>query len=264
MNIAVCVKQVPATDSRIKPSAFQDDIDRTEISYVVNPYDEFGVEEGLKIKERFPGSLVTVITIGPEKAAEVLRSCLAVGADQAVHLKDPALAGGDAYATGLVLAAALKRGHYDIIFFGKHAVDSDSGAVAIHAAEFMGLPHVSVINKLVVFPEEKRAVANRQIEGAVEVVETPLPAIFTCQNGLNLPRYATLAGIMKAKQKPLTVLTLSDLGLSEDQVGAKGAKLVIDHFELPQVRKGGTILEGDPDAAVAELVRFLHEEANVI
>jgi electron transfer flavoprotein beta subunit len=164
----------------------------------------------------------------------------------------------------LVLAATLKRGSYDIIFFGKHAVDSDNGAVSIHAAEFMGIPHVAVINKLVVFPEEKRAIASRQIEGAIEVVETPLPAAFTCQKGLNEPRYATLAGIMKAKQKPLTVLTLADLELSEDQVGAKGAKLVVECFELPQSRSTGKILEGDPDTTVTELVRLLHEEAKVL
>ncbi len=264
MNIAVCVKQVPATDSRIKPSVHEDDIDRTDISYVVNPYDEFGVEEALKIRDRLKAGSVTVITIGPEKAAETLRSCLAVGADQAIHLKDPSLAGGDAYSTALVLAAAIKKGSYDIIFFGKHAVDSDSGAVAIHVAEFLGLPHVGVINQLIINAEEKHAVAHRQIEGAIEVVETSLPAIFTCQKGLNEPRYATLAGIMKAKQKPLTVFTLDDLGLTESQVGSKGAKLVVERLEVPLARKAGVILEGDPDSAVAELVRLLHEEVKVL
>jgi electron transfer flavoprotein beta subunit len=264
MNIAVCVKQVPATDARIKLTAHQDDIDRTDISYVVNPYDEFGVEEGLKIKERLKTGTVTVITIGPEKAAEVLRSCLALGADQAIHLKDPALAGGDAYSTALVLSAALKKGNYDIIFFGKHAVDSDNGAVAIHVAEFLGMPHVGVINQLTLYPEEKRAVVNRQIEGAIEVVATPLPAIFTCQKGLNEPRYATLAGIIKAKQKTLTVLTLEELGLTEFQVGIKGAKLVVERLEPPPIRKAGMILEGDVDSAVKELVRLLHEEAKII
>jgi len=271
MNIAVCVKQVPATDSRIKPTAHQDDIDRTDMVYVVNPYDEFGVEEALKIKDRVKTGSVTAITIGPEKASEVLRSCLALGVDQAIHLKDPALAGGDAYSTAVVLSAVLKKGNlqgaapYDIIFFGKHAVDTDNGAVAIHVAEFLGLPHVGVINQLTLDPDgEKRAIAHRQIEDAIEVVETSLPAIFTCQKGLNEPRYATLAGIMKAKQKPLTVLTLNELGLTESQVGSKGAKLVVERLELPQIRKAGVMLEGDPDIAVAELVRLLHEEAKVL
>lgn len=264
MNIVVCIKQVPATESKIKPSADGKDIDRTGLSYVVNPYDEFGVEEALKIKERLKTGEVTVITIGPDKAAEALRTCLAVGADRAIHIKDPALEGGDAYSTAVVLAAALKKQPYDIIFFGKQAVDDDNGAVGIHVAERMGLPHVALVNKLELYPEETRAVAHRQIEGALEVVETPLPAIFTCQKGLNEPRYASLPGIMKAKQKPLAVLSLSDLELKPDQVGSRGAKLSIDRLELPPVRGAGKVIEGDPARAVAELVRLLREEAKIL
>ncbi|MEK7285691.1 MAG: electron transfer flavoprotein subunit beta/FixA family protein [Nitrospirota bacterium] len=264
MNIAVCVKQVPATDSRIKHASQGNEIDHNDLSYVVNPYDEFGVEEALRLKAQIPGTVVTVITIGPEKASEVLKTCLAIGADRAIHLKNPELAGGDAYATGLVLSAALKLGNYDIVFFGKHAIDSDSSAVPIHTAEFMGLPHVSVITKLVVFPEEKRAIATRQIEGASEVIETPLPAIFSCHKELNEPRYATLAGIMKAKQKTLTVMTLQELGLSEDQVGVKGSKLIIECLELPPPRKAGTILTGATHVAVSDLIRLLHEEAKIL
>ena len=264
MNIAVCIKQVPATESKIKPSADGKDVDRTGLSYVVNPYDEFGVEEALRIKERLKTGQVTVLTIGPDKAAESLRTCLAVGADQAIHIKDPALEGGDAYSNGVVLAAALKKHSYDIIFFGKQAIDDDNGAVGIHVAELMGLPHIAAINKLEIFPEEKRAVAHRQIEGAVEVVETDLPAVFTCQKGLNEPRYASLPGIMKAKQKPLTLLSLSELALSPDQVGSRGAKLRVEKLELPPVRGDGRIIEGDPAQAVAELVRLLHEEAKIL
>jgi electron transfer flavoprotein beta subunit len=264
MNIAVCIKQVPATESKIKPSADGRDIDRTGLSYVVNPYDEFGVEEALKIKERLKTGQVTVITIGPDKASEALRTSLAMGADQAIHIKDPALEQGDAYSNAVVLAAALKRQPYDLIFFGKQAIDDDNGAVGIHVAELMGLPHVAVINKLDVFPVEKRAVVHRQIEGAVEVVETTLPVILTCQKGLNEPRYASLPGIMKAKQKPLTVLSLSDLGLNADQVGSKGAKLQVEKLELPPLRGTGRIIEGDPAQAVAELVRLLREEAKLL
>ena len=264
MNIAVCIKQVPATESKIKPSADGQDIDRTGLSYVVNPYDEFGVEEALKIKERLKTGQVTVITIGPDKAAEALRTSLAVGADQAIHIKDPAFDRGDSYSNAVVLAAALKRQPYDIIFFGKQAIDDDNGAVGIQVAELMGLPHVAVVNKLDVYPEEKKAVAHRQIEGAVEVVETTLPVVLTCQKGLNEPRYASLPGIMKAKQKPLTVLSLPDLGLNAEQVGSKGAKLQIDKLEPPPVRGAGRIIEGDAAQAVAELVRLLREEAKLL
>lgn len=264
MNIAVCVKQVPATESKIKPAADGKEIDRTSLSYIVNPYDEFGVEEALRIKERFKAGQVTVITIGPDKAAEALRTCLAVGADQAIHIKDPALEGGDAYSTATVLSAALKKNRYDIIFFGKQAIDDDNGAVGIHVAELMGLPHVAAVNKLEIYPEEKRAAAHRQIEGAVEVIETSLPAVFTCQKGLNEPRYASLPGIMKAKQKPLTLFTPADLGLKADQVGAGGAKLLVDKLESPAVRGAGKMIEGDAAQAVAELVRLLREEAKIL
>ena len=264
MNIAVCIKQVPASESKVKPSADGKDIDRTGLSYVVNPYDEFGVEEALRIKERLKTGQVTVLTLGPEKAAEALRTCLAVGADQAIHIKDPALEGGDAYTTALALTAALKRNPYDIIFFGRQAIDDDNGAVGIHAAELMGLPHVAGINKLEINPQEKKAIAHRQIEGAIEVVEVKLPAIFTCQKGLNEPRYASLPGIMKAKQKPLAALTLADLGLDPKQVGSNGAKLVVEKIESPPVRADGKIIEGDPAKAVAEIVQVLREEIKIL
>lgn len=264
MNIAVCVKQVPATDSIIKPNAVGDDIERSGISYVLNPYDEFAVEAALRVKEQVKTGSVTVITLAPAAGIEILRSCLAVGADNAIHLKDPAFAYGDTYATAVVLTAALKQGAYDMILFGKQAIDDDSAAVGIYVAEWMGLPHVSVMTQLTLAPDFKTAVVHRQIEGGVEVVETPLPVVLTCQKGLNDPRYATLPGIMKAKQKPVTVLTALDIGLTAEQVGILGSKLILERLEPPQARPTGTILEGDPDTTVTELIRLLREEAKVI
>src|SRR5579884_197952 len=264
MNIAVCIKQVPASESKVKPSADGKDIDRTGLTYVVNPYDEFGVEEALRIKERLKTGQVTALTLGPDKAAEALRTCLAVGADQAIHIKDPAFEGGDGYTVAIALAAALKRASYDIIFFGRQAIDDDNGAVGIYVAEIMGLPHVAGINKLEIDPQTKKGVAHRQIEGAIEVVDVRLPAIFTCQKGLNEPRYASLPGIMKAKQKPLTVLTLADLGLDAKEVGAGGAKVTVEKIESPPVRSAGKMIEGDAAQAVAELVRVLREEIKVL
>lgn len=264
MNIAACIKQVPATTSKIRPSSDGKDIDRTGLSYVVNPYDEFGVEEGLKIKEQLGVGTVTAISIGGEKVPEALRTCLAVGVDQAIHIQDDAIEGSDSHAIARILAAALKKSDYDIIFFGRQAIDDDSGAIGIHVAELMGLPHVAGINKLEIIPDEKRAVAHRQIEGATEVVEITLPAIFTCQKGLNEPRYASLPGIMKAKQKPMTVLTLADLEISADTVGAANAKTTVDKIESPPARSAGIIIEGNASEAVAELLRLLREEAKVL
>jgi electron transfer flavoprotein beta subunit len=218
----------------------------------------------LRIKEQFKEGVVTVLTVAPEMGIEVLRTALALGADQAIHMKHPAFADGDNYTTAVALTAALSKGNYDIIFFGKHAIDDDSGAVGIYVAEWMGIPHVAMVNHLTIDPDKKKAVAHRQIEGGIEVVETSLPAIFTCQKGLNEPRYATLQGIMKAKTKPITVFTPADLGLAEDRVGKMGAKIVIEQLAPPKAKEKGKILEGAPDTVAAELVRLLHEEAKVI
>jgi electron transfer flavoprotein beta subunit len=264
MNIVVSIKQVPASETKVKIAADGLDIDRTGISYVVNPYDEFGVEEALRIKERLGSGSVTVVTVGPEKAQEALRTCLAVGADKAVHIKDPAFEGGDAYATAVALAAALKRLQFDVLFFGKQAIDDDNGAVGIHVAELLRIPHVAVVNKLEIDEREKRAVAYRQIEGALEVIETSLPAVFTCQKGLNEPRYASLPGIMKAKSKPMTVLSLADLGLKPEEVGQSGSKLHLRRISPPPPRTEGKILQGEVSQAVTELVRLLREEAKVL
>ncbi len=264
MNIAVCIKQVPATESKIVPTSDGKEIDWTGLSYVVNPYDEFGVEEALRIKERLGTGKITAITIGPQKAAEALRACIAVGVDEAIHLKDPALKDGDSYSTAVVLASVLKRQPYDLIFFGKQSIDDDTGAIGIYVAAMMGIPHVAVVNKLEIDPVGKKAVAHRQIEGAVEVVETTIPALFTCQKGLNEPRYASLPGIMKAKQKPMAVLSLADLGLSPQEVGALGAKLYVEALEAPTPRSSGKIIEGDPHQVVSELIRLLREEAKVL
>ena len=264
MNIVVSIKQVPSTEAKIKVAADGLDIERTGLSFVVNPYDEFGLEEALRIKERLGSGSVTALTLGPEKAQEALRTCLAVGADQAVHLKDPGFEGGDAYSTALVLAAAIKRLPFDILFFGKQAIDDDNGAVGIHVAEMLGLPHVAVVNKLEVDAAAKRAIAHRQIEGAIEVIEVSLPALFTCQKGLNEPRYASLPGIMKAKQKPLTVLTMADLGLKAEEVGKAGSRVLLRQMSPPAPRSAGKILNGEPAQAVGELVHLLHEDARVL
>jgi len=264
MKIAVCIKQVPASESKIRPSADGKDIDRRGLSFVVSPYDEFGLEEALKIKEQSGDARVTVLTIGPEKAQDALRTCLAVGADEAIHIKDEAFEGGDAYSVALVLTEALKKEDYDLIFFGKQAIDDDSGAVGIEVAEMMGLPHVAVINKLEVDFVASRAVAHRQIEGALEVIETSLPAIFTCQKELNEPRYASLPGIMKARKKPLTIMSRNDLGLASDRVGSKGAKSLIEKITAPPSRESGVLIEGDPPTAVKELARLFREEIKVL
>lgn len=267
MKIVVCVKQVPATESKLTISPEGTDIDRSGLSFIVNPYDEFAVEEALQIKERLGTGEVTILSLRPhsaQKPEEALRTCLAMGADKAILLNDPAFEGGDGFTTATVLAAALRWLSFDLLLFGKQAVDDDGGAVGIQVAELLGIPHVAVVNKLEIHAEARTAVAHRQIEGGIEVVETPLPALLTCQKGLNEPRYPSLPGIMKAKQKPLEIWNRETIGLAPETVGAAGAKLRVVRLEPPPPRPAGRIIPGEAATAVKELVRVLHEEAKII
>ncbi len=267
MNIVVCIKQVPATESKLSVSGTGQEIDRSSLSFVVNPYDEFAVEEALQIKERLKTGEVTVLSLrshAAQKPEEALRTCLAMGADKAVLLSDAAVDGGDSLSTATALAAALRRLSWDLLLFGKQAVDDDDGSIGIQVAELLGIPHVAVVNKLEVSAGARTAVAYRQIEGGIEVVDTPLPALITCQKGLNEPRYPSLPGIMKAKQKPLEVWTAETIGLDPKSVGAAGAALQVLRLEVPPQRPSGRILQGEPPAAVKELVRVLHDEVKII
>ena len=261
------MKQVPATESKLTIAADGNDIERSNLSFVVNPYDEFALEEALQIKERLGAGEVTVLSMRPhesQKPEEALRTCLAMGADKAVLLDDPAFHGGDSFTTATALTSALQRLPFDLLLFGKQAVDDDSGAVGIQVAELLGTPHVAVVNKLEIHPESRTAVAHRQIEGGIEVVEAPLPVLITCQKGLNEPRYPSLPGIMKAKQKPLDRWSCESIGLDPEMVGASGSKLRTLRVELPPSRLTGRMLEGDTSTTVNELVRILHEEEKII
>lgn len=267
MKIIICIKQVPATDAKLAIKADGTDIERAGLSLVMNPYDEFAVEEALRIRERFGAGDVTVLSLrqhAAQKPEEALRTCLAMGADKAIVLSDPSFERGDGSATALVLAAALGRLPFDLLLFGRQAVDDDGGAVGIQVAELLGLPHVAVVSKLEVDPQARRLVAHRQIEGGTEVVEAPLPALITCQKGLNEPRYPSLHGIMKAKQKPLEIWNRETIEVDPWTVGAAGARLSVVRLEQPPARPAGRIIPGDAAAAVKELVRLLHEEAHVV
>jgi electron transfer flavoprotein beta subunit len=168
MDIVICVKQVPDTETKIKVKDGQ--VDNTETKYVVNPYDEYAIEEGLRIKERLGEGRITLITTGPERAKDALKSGLAVGADDAVHLVDESFEGSDPYATALILSKALEKTEYDIIFCGKQGVDEDHAQVGIALAELLDIPHVSVVTKLEIAEDRKSAVAHREMEGGHEVV----------------------------------------------------------------------------------------------
>ncbi len=264
MNVVVCVKQVPDTESVIKVKPDGSDIITDDLKYVMNPYDEYGVEEALQIKEKFGGS-VTILCMGPSRVVETIRTGLAMGADKAIHLDDPALEGGDAFATAKALAEALKGIEYDLVLCGKQAVDDDLSQTGQTLAELLGFPHASLIQKLEIADDNKSATVHCQVEGGLAVLDVSLPAVLTTQKGLNEPRYASLPGIMKAKKKPLDTKDLAALGLSADSVGCAGSKTIITKMTPPPERAAGKVIEGEgPQETVPKLVQLLREEAKVI
>jgi electron transfer flavoprotein beta subunit len=250
------VKQVPDTETLIKVKPDGSGIDDTGIKWVMNPYDEFGVEEGLRIKEKFGGEM-TIVSLGPARALESIRTALAMGADKGVHINDPAFDGADAYTTATALAEVIKNIPYDIIFCGQRAIDDDSGQVGAILAELLNIPQVTVVTKIEVDGNSAKVI--RPIEGAQLLIETSLPAVVTAQKGLNEPRYASLPGIMKAKKKPVEVRDAASLGVTVD------AKSRVVKTLPPPARPPGKIVCGDDPAAKAkELARLLREEAKVI
>ena len=264
MNIIVCIKQVPDTETQIKIAQDGKSIAENDIKWIMNPYDEFGVEEALKLKEKFGGE-VTVVGLGPKRVTESIRTALAMGADKGVLITDDVLPGSDSIAVAKALAAAIKGLEYDVIFTGQRGVDDDSGLVGAALAEYLDVPQISVITKLEVSDDGKTVKANRPVEGEILVVEANTPVLLTTQKGLNEPRYASLPGIMKAKKKPLEEKSIADLGLDASGFGAGARKLKIVELTPPPQRAAGRIIDGDsPEAKAAELAKLLHEEAKVI
>jgi electron transfer flavoprotein beta subunit len=260
MNAIVCMKQVPDTETRFQVR--EGAIVEEGIQYVVNPYDEYAIEECLLKKEAAGEGKVTVICMGPDRAREAILQALALGCDEAIHLNDPAFEGGDAFTTATILAAAIEKvGEYDLIFAGKQGVDNDNAQVGILLAEMLDLPHVSVVTQLDIADDKSKATAHRDVEGGKQVVETPLPAVFSAQKGINEPRYPSFRGIRQARRKPYTTWTAADLGLDPATLSAH-SELV--SLALPPERGGGKIIEGEPAEVARELVRLLREEAKVI
>ena len=259
MKIAVCVKQVPDSETRINLAAPAAELDQSGFTRILNPYDAYAVEEAVKIKEAGGDVEITAITIGPETVKETLKKdCLAVGCDKALLITDPALDGADESAKATVLAAALKRDDYDLILCGFKAIDDDSSQVPILVAEKLGLPHVSTITSLEL--GEGTLTAHREIEGGKEVVKASLPAILTCQKGLNEPRLPSLPNIMKAGMKPMETVTCADLGV---EVPANLTEIKL--YSPPPARAACKLVEAEePAQAAKELARLLNEEAKVI
>jgi len=250
VKIAVCVKRVPDSEARIKIGADAKSIDESGVKFVLNPYDEYAVEEALKLKEAAGSGEVIAISVGSDSSLETIRTALAMGADGGVLLKSDAMP-IDPLPVAQALAAELKDGAYDLIVFGKVAIDDYSHGVGVMVAELLGLPCVSAIAALEIV--EGKGKAEREVEGGVEVVEFSLPAVLTAEKGLNDPRYPALRGIMMAKKKPLEV--------KDADLGAGGIEVV--GLAYPPERQAGRIV-GEGVDAVPALVDALRNEAKVL
>ncbi len=248
MNILVCISRVPDTTTRIKIGGDGKTIDKTGVKYIINPYDEFAIEEGLRLREK-NGGTVTGLTIGPEVSTDILRTALAMGCDKVILVKGRE--DGDSYYVAKNIAAIAKEINPDLILMGRQSIDYDSFQTPSVVGELLDMPSISVVSKLEI--TDGNVKADRDIEGGKEVVETTLPCIISTQKGLNEPRYPKLPDIMKAKSKPID---LRDAVESENSIELLG-------IEIPSKQRTGKIL-ADTDEDINELVRLLHEEAKVI
>ncbi len=263
MEIVVLVKQVPDTESIIQIGEDNVSIKTDDIKWVMNPYDELAVEAALQIKEAQGGGTITILSMGPDKAVEAIRTALAMGADKGVHINDPAAAGSDALGRAKVLAAAIKSMSFDLIIAGMRAVDEDNYQVGAAVAEYLGIPQITQVTRVVV--EDKTIKCHQVVEGATVVVETPLPVLFTTQRGLNEPRYASLPGIMKAKKKPIDIPSLADLDISPETVGPSGRKVNVSALRFPPEREPVRMIDGENATDIAsKLATVLHEEIKII
>ncbi len=264
MKILVVVRQVPDSTTSIKIAADGQDIDRAGVKMVVNPFDEFAIELGVQLKEkRSDVEGVTALVVGPKQAAEALRTALAVGCDDGIHLDDDAFTKLDELQLAAVIAEVAKAGGYDLVLTGKQEIDLDSGQLGPALAELLDIPHVGAAVKFELSDDGKSFTASRRIEGAEEVVEVKTPALVTIDKGLVEMRYPSLPNLMKAKKKPVKAMTAADVAGCAEATGAIGGSTLHD-FQPPPERPPGKIIDGEPDEAAKELVRLLREEAKVL
>lgn len=260
MNIFVFVKRVPDTESKIRIDHDTPRIQDEDLNYVLSPYDEYAVEEALQLREA-QGGTVTVFSVGPDETTIVLKKALAMGVDEAVHIKDDTPETYDGLRTARILAAAIKQkfSEFDLLLFGKQAVGADNAQVPAMVAELLQLPQVNVVTKLEM--NEGGGVAYREIEGATEKVIFNLPAVVSAQKGLNEPRYETLKGIMMAKRKQIPLIELSELNLTDAELTPG---ITLTRLDSPPARQAGKVIDDEPAVAAKKLVEYLHDEAKVI
>jgi len=255
MKILVLLKQTFDTEEDIVLVDGQ--LNENGVKFVINPYDEYALEEAIVIKEKFGGE-VTAVTVGPARAEAALRAALAVGVDHAIIVDDESLF-GDEYKIAKVLAAVAKRDTYDVIIGGHMAVDDGAAQVGPRLAEELAIPHISTIMKLEI--EDGKARVEKDVEGDVEIIEVALPVLVTAQQGLNEPRYPSLPGIMKAKKKTIERLTAADLNINAAELVSKTA--ILEQY-LPAKKQAGKVLAGELNEQTSQLVDLLRNEVKVV
>ncbi len=263
MRIAVCIKQVPDADARLRVARDGRWIDEEDLPFVINESDEYALEEGLRIAEQTGGEVV-VFSLGPDRVREALRKALALGATRAVHLSDPWFAGGDAMASGRALAAALGRESFDLVLTGSQSDDMGYGGTGSVLAGHLGWPHAWLVMGVELEAGGTVKVTREMESGMNEIFRLGLPAVLEIQAGLNHPRYASLKGIMAAKKKEIGTVGAAELGLGAGQVGEAGSGIEILSVAFPERAGAAQMLAGDPSTAARALIEKLRREARVL
>ncbi len=258
MKIIVCIKQVPET-TNVKIDPEKGTLIREGVDSIINPFDMYAIEEGLRIKERLEEGEVIVISMGPPQAEQALREAISMGADSAVLITDRKLAGSDTWATSYTLARAIEKiGDYNLILCGKQAIDGDTAQVGPGISSWLDIPQVTYVKKIRQITTDK-AVVERMTEEGFDVIETPLPALFTVVKEINEPRLPSLKGKLRAKKMEIPVWGVEDLGLEEDKIGLNGSPTRVVKIFTPPPREKGMILKGEPQEVVDKLVEKLKD-----
>ncbi len=262
MNIVVCIKRVPETaDADVVIDKSGKDIDKSGLVFDLNEWDSYAIEEAILLKEKLGGT-VTVLSMGGEESNESLRKCLAMGADDAIRLTDPAFNESDGFATAKILTEAIRKIPYDLILTGTQAEDDGYGQVGVVMAEFLGIPHASLVTKLEV--QDKKVKAHRELEGGLEeVFEIDLPAVLTIQTGINEPRYVSIMGIRKVAKKEIKSFGTADLKLKGEEVGLSGSNIKLEKIFLPPVGEGAEMLEGKPEEIALKVFDILKDKGGL-
>lgn len=257
MNIIVCIKQVPnTTDVRIDPVT--NTLIREGVESIINPFDTYAIEEGVRLKERFGGK-VTVITMGPPQAESALKEAISLGCDEAILISDRKFAGSDTWATSYTLSSAIKKiGAFDIIICGKQASDGDTAQVGPGISMHLDIPQVTYVKKIEEI-SSNIAKVERMTEEGYDIIETPLPCLFTVVKEINTPRLPSLRGMMKAKSAKITKWTAEDIECDPKNLGLDGSPTRVIKIFTPPPRKGGEILIGDPSEVADKLASLLKD-----